>query len=59
MAIHLNVCRFFVFEETGFFRCATLFVVNVLLIDQRKGLVMLLIVRGGRSVAWLRDRLIK
>ena len=50
---------FFVFEETGFFRCATLFVVNVLLIDQRKGFVMLLIVRGGRSVAWLRDRLIK
>ena len=59
MAIHLNVCRFFVFEETGFLRCATLFVVKVLLIAKRKGLVRLLIVRGGRSVAWLSDRLTK
>lgn len=46
MAIHLNVCRFFVSEETGFLRCATLFVVKVLLIAQRKGLVRLLIVKG-------------
>lgn len=40
----LKCVSFFVFEETGFLRCATLFVVKVLLINQREGLVRPLIV---------------